>query len=119
MRPYIGMDRTQEPQATRLLLLLAGVGVKENPGRDDDAQDQDEEHDLIKKCPAAQHSTSPSIKSISTQKQHDRCSCTDYNTAPTDLSTDHPAHHGDQADSLGHVVEKLGRTVSLFVGHAL
>ena len=41
------------PKRGELLLLLAGVGVEVDPGRDNDAQDKDKEHDLIEKCPTA------------------------------------------------------------------
>ena len=36
---------------------------------------------------------------------------------PTDLSTDHASDHGNEPDALCHVVEKLGRALSLPTAH--
>jgi hypothetical protein len=47
-----------------LFLFLPGVGVEVDPGRDDDAQDKDKEHDLIEVCPPAQHSASLSLQPV-------------------------------------------------------
>ena len=45
-------------------MFLARVGVEVDTGRDEDAEDQDKEHDLIEKCPPAQHSASLALEPV-------------------------------------------------------
>ena len=40
------------------------MGVEVDTGRDEDAEDQDKEHDLIEKCPPAQHSASLALQPV-------------------------------------------------------